>query len=230
MMILFLAFLIARKVELLTLHWILSNFLGSFILVIIILFKSEIRRVLAQVGRSPFVKTSEEILETIEEVIKAAVYLSSRKTGALMVLERQTGLNDYLRNATILDAKVSWELLVSIFYTQSPLHDGAVLIQNNRLKAAGCYLPLTRSTRVSRSYGSRHRAALGLSEETDAALVVVSEETGRISVALNGRFTRDLDSAHLKRVLQTLFVQEKGQRAYWLFGPRKPGRSKGKKA
>jgi len=185
---------------------------------------------LAQVGRSPFVKTSEEMLETIEEVIKASVYLSSHKTGALMVLEKQTGLNDYLRNATLMDAKVSWELLVSIFHTQSPLHDGAVMIQNNRMKAAGCYLPLTRSTKVSRSYGSRHRAALGLSEETDAVLVVVSEETGRISVALNGRFTRDLDSAHLKRVLQTLFVQEKGQRTYWLFGPRKPRQSKGKKA
>ena len=229
MMVIFLAFLIARKVELLTLHWILNSFLTSIILVIIILFKSEIRRVLAQVGRSPFVKSSAETLQTIEEVIRAAVYLSSHKTGALMVLERQTGLKDYLRTATVMDAQVSWELLISLFHPQSPLHDGAVIIQNSRIKAAGCYLPLTKSTKVSRSYGSRHRAALGLSEESDAAVVVVSEETGRISVAINGRFTRGLDSTTLKRVLQTLFSQERPLRRYWLFGPRRSAAHKDKK-
>jgi diadenylate cyclase len=227
MVVLFVAFLIARKVELLTLHWVLSNFLGSIILVIIILFKSEIRRVLAQVGRSPFVRTPAETLQTIEEVIKAAVYLSSHLTGALIVLERQTGLNDHLRSGTAIDGKVSWELLVSIFHPQSPIHDGAVIIQNSKITAAGCYLPLTRNTRVSKSFGSRHRAALGLSEEADSAVVVVSEETGRISVAINGRFTRGLDSITLKRVLQTLFAKESGRRVFWLFGPRRPSRAKG---
>jgi diadenylate cyclase len=227
--VIFVAFLIARQVELLTLNWILSNFLSSVILVIIILFKTEIRRVLAQVGRSPFVRTTAETLQTIEEVIKAAIYLSSHMTGALIILERQTGLNDYIRTGTPMEAQVSWELLVSIFHTQSPIHDGAVIIQNSRVMAAGCYLPLTRNTKVSRSYGSRHRAALGLSEEADSAVVVVSEETGRISVAINGRFTRGLDSITLKRVLQTLFAQEKGRRAYWLFGPRRPTASKAKR-
>lgn len=227
--VIFLAFLIARKVELLTLHWILNSFLSSVILVIIILFKTEIRRVLAQVGRSPFVKTPAETLQTIEEIIKAAVYLSSHLTGALIVMERQTGLNDYVRTGTLIDARVSWELLVSIFHTQSPIHDGAVIIQNSKITAAGCYLPLTRNTKVSKSFGSRHRAALGLTDEADSAIVVVSEETGRISVAINGRFTRGLDSTTLKRVLQTLFAQEKGRRVFWLFGPRKPWASKAKR-
>ncbi len=227
--VIFLAFLIARKVELLTLHWILNSFLSSVILVIIILFKTEIRRVLAQVGRSPFVRTPAETLQTIEEIIKAAVYLSSHLTGALIVMERQTGLNDYVRTGTLIDARVSWELLVSIFHTQSPIHDGAVIIQNSKVTAAGCYLPLTRNTKVSKSFGSRHRAALGLTDEADSAIVVVSEETGRISVAINGRFTRGLDSTTLKRVLQTLFAQEKGRRAFWLFGPRKTGSSKAKR-
>jgi TIGR00159 family protein len=230
LVVIFVAFLIARKMELLTLHWVLSNFLGSIILVIIILFKSEIRRVLAQVGRSPFVRTSAETLQTIEEVIKAAIYLSSHLTGALIVLERQTGLNDHIRSATVLDARVSWELLVSIFHPQSPIHDGGVIIRNSRVIAAGCYFPLTRNTRESKNYGSRHRAALGLSEEADAVVVVVSEETGRISVAMNGRFTRGLDSTTLKRVLQTLFAKESGPRTYWLFGPRKPVRSKGERS
>ncbi|MGA3083953.1 MAG: diadenylate cyclase CdaA [Thermodesulfobacteriota bacterium] len=230
MVVIFVAFLIARRMELLTLHWILSNFLGSIILVIIILFKTEIRRVLAQVGRSPFVRTPAETLLAIEEVITAAVYLSSHLTGALIVLERQTGLNDQIRSATMLDARVSWELLVSIFHPQSPIHDGGVIIQNNKITAAGCYFPLTRNTKESKSYGSRHRAALGLSEEADAAVVVVSEETGRISVAINGRFTRGLDSTTLKRVLQTLFAKERGRRTYWLFGPRKPLRSKGERS
>jgi diadenylate cyclase len=227
MVVIFVAFLVSRKVELLTLQWILGNFLGSIILVIIILFKTEIRRVLAQVGRSPFVRTPAETLRTIEEVVRAAVYLSSHLTGALIVLERQTGLNDHLRFGTLLEARLSWELLVSIFHPQSPLHDGAVIIQNGRITAAGCYLPLTRNTKVSKSYGSRHRAALGLSEDADAAIVVVSEETGRISVAINGRFTRGLDSTTLKRVLQTLFSKEKGRRTYWFVGPRKSEKGKG---
>ncbi len=229
LVVIFIAFLIARKLELRTLYWMLNNFLGSIILVIIILFKSEIRRVLAQVGKSPFVRTPAETLQTIEEVVKAAVYLSSHLTGALIVLERQTGLNDHLRFGTLLEARVSWEMLVSIFHPQSPLHDGAVIIQNGRITAAGCYLPLTHNTKVSRSYGSRHRAALGLSEEADAAIVGVSEESGRISVAINGRFTRGLDATTLKRVLQSLFAKENGRRAYWLFGPRRPKVKGGRK-
>ena len=132
--------------------------MSSIILVIIILFKTEIRRVLAQVGRSPFVRTTAETLQTIEEVIRAAVYLSSHSTGAIIVLESQTGLKDNVRTGTALEARVSWELLVSIFHPQSPLHDGAVIIRNNQIAAAGCYLPLTRNTKVSRSFGTRHRA------------------------------------------------------------------------
>ena len=167
-------------------------------------------------------------MQTIEEVIRASVYLSSHSTGALMVLERQTGLGEIVQTGTALEARAGWELLVSIFHSQSPLHDGAVIIRNNQIAAAACYLPLTRSTKVSRSYGTRHRAALGLTEKTDAAVIVVSEETGRISVAINGRLTRGLDSTTLKRVLQTLFTQEKITRTYWLFGPRKTARGQGK--
>jgi diadenylate cyclase len=140
----------------------------------------------------------------IDEVARAAATLAERKVGALMVLERDVGLSEYLEAGTLLDARVSRELLVSIFQTTSPIHDGAVVIRRGRVAAAGCYLPLTTSPAVSKALGSRHRAALGLTEETDAVVVVVSEEEGQISLVHEGRIRRGLDATTLRTALDQL--------------------------
>jgi len=217
--IILLVFLAARKIELLTLSWIINNFITYFILVIIILFQSDLRRMLTRMGEGPFFGSGVENLQIIEDVIGAAVNLSNHKIGALIVLERRNKLNDYIEMGTPLDAMVKRELIISLFHPRSPLHDGAVIIQNGRISAAGCYLPLTTNPRVSKSYGTRHRAAIGLSEETDAIVVVVSEETSRISVAVGGKLTKALDSATLKRVLQSQFAGERKEEE-------KPGKEK----
>jgi uncharacterized protein (TIGR00159 family) len=146
----------------------------------------------------------------LEEVTKAAVSLAGKRVGALIVLEREVGLNEYIEVGTRLDAQVSKELLCSIFPPASPLHDGAVVIQRGRVTAAGCFLPLTANLNVSKMLGTRHRAALGLTEETDAVVVVVSEEEGTISLVREGRIARDLDAGALHTALQQLFIHEMG--------------------
>ncbi len=189
-----------------TLHWILDNFLSSIILVIIVLFQNDIRRALIHVGRNPFFAdlSYREETEVMDELVKACVNLANRKIGALIVIERETGIKDFLEVGVELDAKVSSDLITSIFLPYSPMHDGAVVIQQGRLKRAGCFLPLTQSPDVSKALGTRHRAAMGLTELVDAVAIVVSEETARISVVVGGRITRDLDSTALRRVLKRL--------------------------
>jgi len=191
--------------ELYTLSWILNNFLSSILLVIVILFQNDIRRALTRVGRGTFFGGDRlRRNEMIDEVARAAVLLASKRVGALIALEREVGLSEYLEAGTRLDARVSRELLVSIFLPSSPIHDGAVVIRRGRLTAAGCFLPLTTSPVVSRSLGSRHRAAIGLTEETDAAVIVVSEEEGQISLVREGRITRDMDAGSLRTTLAQL--------------------------
>jgi diadenylate cyclase len=204
--ILLLGFVVSDKLEFLTLRWMLSNFLSSIILVIIILFQSDIRRVLTQVGKGTFFRGSQEKFQLIEEVSRAAISLASKSIGALIVLERTTGLNDYAETGTALDARVSRELLLSIFHPLSPLHDGAVIIQKDRISAAGCFLPLTANPRLDKSYGTRHRAAIGLSEETDAVVVLVSEERARVSLVVNGVIGPSLDKAALDVNLRELLA------------------------
>jgi uncharacterized protein (TIGR00159 family) len=193
---------LSQYFELYTLSWILRSFLISLPLVLVIIFQNDIRRALTQVGRGRiFGGDSRTRTQVVEEVTRAAVMLASRRTGALVVLEREVGLNEYLEAGTTVDARVSRELLTAIFLPQSPIHDGAVIIRRGRVAAAGCFLPLTANPQVSKSLGSRHRAAIGITEETDAAVVVVSEEEGTISLVREGRITRDIDAATLRTTL-----------------------------
>jgi diadenylate cyclase len=160
---------------------------------------------LTEVGRGTFFAGDrKQRSQWIDEITRAAVMLAGRKIGALMVLEREVGLNEYLDAGTLIDARVSRELLASIFLPQSPIHDGAVIVRQGRIAAAGCFLPLTANPAVSKSLGSRHRAAIGISEETDAAVVVVSEEEGTISLVREGKITRDIDAGALRATLAQL--------------------------
>ena len=177
----------ADFLELLTLAWLLDNFLGPAVLIVVILFQADIRRGLARLGRGFFPRLSErQESQMVEEVVRAAQALSARRNGALIVLERRTGLDDQIEAGTPLDASVTKELLTSIFLPSSPLHDGAVLIQQGRVSYAGAILPLTLRTDLPEGVGTRHRAAVGITEETDAVVIVVSEETGAISVVMGG--------------------------------------------
>jgi len=202
------ASLLSRYFELYTLDWLIQSFWAQAVIALIIVFQPEIRRALAQMGEAQFLQTftSAEELKSLEEIVRATVALANRKMGALMVIERDTSLKDFVEIGTPLDAKVSKELLISIFHPASPIHDGAVVIKGNRVVAAGCFLPITLSPEVSKAMGTRHRAGLGLAEETDAVVIVVSEETGMISLAISGKLETNLDMARLRNVLTDLFT------------------------
>ncbi len=196
-------YLLAQSFELYTLSWILRAFLGSFFLLVVVLFQDDIRRVLTRVGRARLFggdRGAQAVV--IDEIAKAATELAGKRIGALIVLERDVGLSPFLESGIPVDAEVSWELLCSIFQPQSPMHDGAAIVRNGRLAAAGCFLPLTHDPTVSRAFGSRHRAAIGISEESDAAVVVVSEEQGRISLVHEGEILRNCDAETLRTGLE----------------------------
>ncbi len=203
--IVFVAYLSSQYFELYTLNWVLDNFLSSILLVIVVIFQDDIRRALTQVGTRPFFGSEPGIpQEDLEEIVRAAVSLAGKHIGALIVLQREVGLNQYIEVGTRLDARVSRELITSIFMTSSPIHDGALIIHRGRIIAAGCFLPLTANPHVSKTLGTRHRAAIGLTEETDAVVVVISEEEGAISMVREGRITRDIDAGTLRSTLQKL--------------------------
>lgn len=187
-------------------YTILSKTITIGVLSIIIIFQPEIRRALEHLGRSAFndkhILQDEEIMEkVITEIVNAVDNLSQSKTGALIAIEQNTGLGEVISNGTKIDALVSAALLENIFVVNTPLHDGATVIRNDRIIASGCVLPLTSNTDINKKLGTRHRAAIGLSEVSDALLVVVSEETGTISLAVNGRLTRNYDKDKLKDIL-----------------------------
>lgn len=200
-----------------TVNWLIRNMIGYVVFAAIVLFQNDIRRALAHFGRTPFVRAfsrSENDDETIEEVVTAAVQLAERKLGALIVIERQIGLRNYIESGIPLDAMVTHDLLVTVFQTSGPLHDGAVIIQENKVAAASCFLPLTVNPTVGTDLGTRHRAAIGLTEENDAVAVVVSEETGRISIATEGQMSRGFTAETLRARLAQLVLQRKsGRRA-----------------
>ena len=189
-----------------TLNWLLDNFLSSIILVIVVIFQNDIRRALMHMGRNPFFadQSFREEDKAIDELVKGCTSLAGRRYGALVVIERETGINDFLEVGTELDAKLTADLLGAIFHPQSPIHDGAIIIQRGRLTRAGCFLPLTQNPSVSPRLGTRHRAAIGLTELVDAVAIVVSEETGKVSVVVSGKMTRDLDAITLRKVLRRL--------------------------
>jgi len=205
LLVLFVASLASEIFQLVTLRLILDNFLSSAVLIIIVLFQHDIRRALARVGRGFFPSVSaQQESQMLEEVVRSAQTLAQKRVGALIVLERETQLDDQIEAGTPLDAAVSKELLISIFLPYSPLHDGAVVVQQGRVAWAGCILPLTLRSDLPEGVGTRHRAAVGLTEETDAVVVVVSEETGNISVVLGGEMLRGLDAPRLRVVLRDI--------------------------
>ncbi len=204
---LILLFFLSRWLQLETVNWVIRNLAAYVVFAIIVLFQSDIRRALAHFGRAPFFRyfeRAESAAETIEEIVVAANTLATRRIGAIVVVERQIGLRNYIEGGIPLDATVTYDLLASIFQPGSPLHDGAVIIQGDRVAAAACFLPLSVSPRVSRDLGTRHRAALGLTEENDAIAVVVSEETGSISLVLDGNIERGISPDMLKARLRSL--------------------------
>src|SRR5258708_38899307 len=170
---------------------------GYLVFAVIVLFQSDIRRALAHLGRAPFFRyfaKPESAEESIEELAVAASLLSTHRVGAIVAIERQIGLRNYIEGGIPLDAVLTYDLLVSIFQISSPLHDGAVIVQNDRVAAAACFLPLTVNPRLSKELSSRHRAAIGLTEENDSVAIVVSEESGNISLVAYGQIERRLDA------------------------------------
>jgi diadenylate cyclase len=209
--VLLVASLLSRYFELYTVDWLIQSFWSQIVIALIILFQPEIRRALAQMGETQFIHvlTPAEELKSLDEIVKAAIALSNRKIGALIAIERETSLKDFVEIGTPLDGKVSKELLLSIFHPTSPIHDGAVVIKGNRIVAAGCFLPITMDTDVSKALGTRHRSGIGLSEETDAVVIIVSEETGTVSMAMNGKLESPLDMGMLRDILTDLFTRKK---------------------
>lgn len=204
--------MVAYILELHTVWWIISNTITVGTIALLVVFQPEFRRALEQIGRGSFMgfllSGSEDnggnqslTEETIDNVAKAVMQMAKVKTGALIVFEHETKLGDVERTGIKIDAAVSSQLLVNIFEKNTPLHDGAIIISNNRISAATCFLPLTDSPEISKELGTRHRAAIGISEVTDAIVIVVSEETGIVSYVKNGHIKRGLDAEMLKRVL-----------------------------
>lgn len=205
LMVLLVVYYFSDLLNLYTLNTLLSEFLGSLFLVIIILFRRDIRKALAQVGAGRLWRRTAQVHEeAIEELVRAVLDMSKTKTGAIIVLERNVPLGDIIEGGVEIDASLKSELLCSIFFTDTPLHDGAVIIRNNRIAAASCILPLSTKLKGETMFGTRHRAALGISEGSDAVTIVVSEERGEISIALSGRLTTSLDEIRLRRVLRNV--------------------------
>ena len=200
-----------------TLHWLLDKFIGSFILVIVVLFQQDIRRALSSFAKTSFFSglTAQEGAQLVEELVKACNNLAKNRIGALIAVERDGDLGEYAEEGVHVDAAVSNEMLFAVFNpaNANPLHDGAVIVRGDRIVAAGAFLPLTSNPRVDKSLGTRHRAAIGLTEDTDAAVLVVSEETGIISVALGGRLSRNLDANSLRQLLHSLLGTPKAKPA-----------------
>ena len=202
------AYVSSRVLGLFTLNWIIDNFLGSIILVIIVIFQSDIRRALTQVGTAPLFSAAERMVQRrediIEEVVQGVVALAGKRVGGLVVLEREVGLNEYMEIGTRLDARVSRELLESVFLPHSPIHDGALVIQKGRVTAGRCLLPLSTNPNLKKTWGTRHRAAIGVTEETDAVAIVVSEQEGAAALVVGGNVTENIDGTRLRGALRDL--------------------------
>ena len=217
-------FLIAQWLDLVSLKWLLNKLINSAIVVAAIVFQPELRRALERVGRSQLggnrtiSNESEALSRTISAVCKSCASMQEQKIGALIVFERSTLLSEIADTGTLMDAEASTQLISNIFFPKSPLHDGALLLREGRLLSAGCILPLTSNENINSSLGTRHRAAIGLSENTDAAVVVVSEETGIISVAVNGEIKRNFNTVTLRQELnKLLFIDENNKKSEGFF-------------
>ena len=208
-------FYLSRWGHLETVNWLIRNLVGYLVFAVIVLFQSDIRRALAHLGRAPFFRyfaKPESAEESVEELVVAAGMLSTQRIGAIIAIERQIGLRNYIEGGIPLDAVLTYDLILSIFQPVSPLHDGAVIVQDDRVAAAACFLPLTVNPKLSKELGSRHRAAIGLTEENDSVAIVVSEETGSISIVAEGQIERGLDVETLRVRLRSLVLQRRQPR------------------
>ena len=206
----------SRWIRLDTVNWLIRNFLGSMVFAMIVLFQADIRRALAHLGRAPFFRLfakEESREESIEELVVAASMLAAQHIGAIIAVERQVGMRNYIDGGISLDAVLTYDLLLAIFQPKSPLHDGAAIVQNDRVAAAACFLPLTINPKLSKELGSRHRAAIGLTEENDSVAVVVSEESGIISVVVDGQIERGFDADTLRARLRSLMLRRRTRAA-----------------
>lgn len=213
-----------------TLEWLMTQTVTYGLLAIIIIFQPELRRALEQLGRGRFfsrttVPLEENMKKTIEAIVKASNYMAKRRIGALISIERETGMNDYVETGISMQANLTSELLINVFIPNTPLHDGAVIIKESKILAAGCYLPLSENPFISKELGTRHRAALGISEVTDSITVVVSEETGSISLTKNGELHRELDESQLTQLLEKELMPETKPTttSRWQWGGKKNG-------
>lgn len=220
--VLLVIWVISNEFELRALEFLIENFFSVGLIAVIVIFQPELRRALEQLGRGYFFSRSSQVEDQIAtkivgEVTKAASQMAKQRVGALIVIEKDTGLSDYIETGTILEARLSAELLKNIFIPKAPLHDGAVIIRKEQLMAAGCYLPLSENPYISRELGTRHRAGIGLSEISDAVVVIVSEETGQISVAFQGELQRNLSEEELvSKLYELLKPPEKFSSVFWV--------------
>lgn len=206
----------ARILDLRTLSWFLGQTLGVLLIAVPIVFQPELRKALEEIGRGGGLwkrrRAAEKAEALSQEVSRAVGYLKGQKIGALIVLERNTGLKDFWRTAIKMNAEITQELLITLFWDGTPLHDGAVIIDREKIIAAGCYLPLTENPDLSRWIGTRHRAALGVTEVSDSIALVVSEERGEVSLAVNGRLSKNLKDAQVHKLLFHFFSGEDSER------------------
>lgn len=214
LVVLGIVFFLSDFLKLYLLNWLLRNFVTMGLFALIVLFQPELRRGLEQLGRRNIVSgqfrslDKENAIEVVKEIVAAVDDFSATRTGALIVFERETMLNDIIETGTIVDARISVRLLGNLFYEGSPLHDGAVIIRGDRIHAASCVLPLTEKKNIGRNLGTRHRAGLGVSEVSDALVIVVSEETGVISVAEDGNFRRFMDLKSVEKILLGVYMPQ----------------------
>ncbi|MGK5083772.1 diadenylate cyclase CdaA [Bdellovibrionota bacterium FG-1] len=210
--ILGIGFYLSSKFELFTTHWLLSYFFDYFILIVIVLFQDDLRRALTHVGKNPFFTgaSAEQEREMVDEIARAATRLAKERIGGLIVIERETGLKNFIDTGSRLESRVKAELMYAIFVPTSPIHDGAVIITGGRIAAAGCFLPLSRDPNIDKRYGTRHRAALGLTEDSDAIVVLISEEAGEAHLVKNGKLTTNLNEQELKQSLAALLDLARG--------------------
>ena len=207
------ATLLSNFFDLYTLHWLLSGVMTVGLVALVVIFQPELRRALEHLGRSRFVNImndidKEDAKRMVTEMVNAVETMSASRTGALMVIEKEITLNDIVETGTVIDARISAEMIGNVFYEGAPLHDGAMIIRGSRLYAAGCVLPLTQNKELSKELGTRHSAGIGITENSDALVIIVSEETGVISMAQNGVLTRFMDGKSIEKILLDMYLQE----------------------
>jgi diadenylate cyclase len=215
--VLVLLFWASQWLDLQAVNWLMRTFLPYAVFGVLVIFQPEIRKVLAHIGKTPLLGAfgSSRAEDVLDEIVLATTSLAAKKVGAILVLEREIGLKSYIETGIALDAQITYDLLINVFTPGTPLHDGAVIVQGNRIAAAACFLPLTVNPVLSRTLGSRHRAAIGITEDTDAVAVVVSEETGTISMVEGGRIRRGLDATALRQALYESMEREKDAESSW---------------